>query len=81
MKPRRLSSAARQSTDYVYIYRELITFTFINYKQITIMVLTMDLSNQAILEVTKGIYKDALAMKSEQQVKIKSKKQSFKILR
>ena len=81
MKPRLLSSAARQSTDYFYIYRELITFTLIKYKQITIMVLTMDLSNQAILEVTKGIYKDALAMKSEQQVKIKSKKQSFKSLR
>ena len=30
------------------------------------MVLTIDLSNQAILEVTKGIYKDALAMKSEE---------------
>ena len=26
----------------------------------------MDLSNQAILEVTKGIYKEALAMKTEE---------------
>ena len=34
------------------------------------MVLTIDLSNQAILEVTKGIYKDALAMKTEEVSKI-----------
>ena len=34
----------------------------------------MDLSNQAILEVTKGIYKDALAMKSEQVKNFKMKK-------
>ena len=56
------------------IYTNLITFTFIKNKQITIMVLTMDLSNQAILEVTKGIYKDALAMKSEQVKFLKMKK-------
>ena len=56
------------------IYTKLITFTFIKNKQITIMVLTMDLSNQAILEVTKGIYKDALAMKSEQVKNFKMKK-------
>ena len=56
------------------IYTKLITFTFIKNKQITIMVLTMDLSNQAILEVTKGIYKDALAMKSEQVKILKMKK-------
>ena len=56
------------------IYTKLITFTFIKNNQITIMVLTMDLSNQAILEVTKGIYKDALAMKSEQVKILKMKK-------
>lgn len=58
------------------IYTKLITFTFIKNNQITIMVLTMDLSNQAILEVTKGIYKDALAMKSEQVKILKMKKKS-----
>lgn len=62
---------AMLSSATVKQYRQYISLIglreIINISKSAKMVLThMDLSNQAILEVTKGIYKEALAMKTEE---------------